>query len=29
MLTTAEPYYFWAIEGEAELDEQLPLRRPG
>ncbi|ANY67374.1 altronate oxidoreductase [Paenibacillus sp. BIHB 4019] len=29
MLTTAEPYHFWAIEAEPELDEQLPLRRAG
>jgi len=29
MLTTAEPYHLWAIEGEAELDETLPLRKAG
>ncbi|MUT65287.1 tagaturonate reductase [Paenibacillus sp. NEAU-GSW1] len=29
MLSTAEPYHFWAIEGEPELDERLPLRQSG
>ncbi|GGF61064.1 altronate oxidoreductase [Paenibacillus albidus] len=29
MLNAAEPYHFWAIEGEPELDEQLPLRKSG
>ncbi|TJY44130.1 tagaturonate reductase [Cohnella pontilimi] len=29
LLTTAEPYYLWAIEGEAELDARLPLRKAG
>jgi len=29
MLTTAEPYLLWAIEGEAELDELLPLKKAG
>ncbi|SFT13814.1 tagaturonate reductase [Paenibacillus sp. BC26] len=29
MLTTAEPYHFWAIEAESELDEVLPLRQAG
>nr|WP_239565703.1 tagaturonate reductase [Paenibacillus sacheonensis] len=29
MLNTAEPYHFWAIEAEPELDEELPLRRAG
>lgn len=29
MLNTAEPYHFWAIEGEAELDRLLPLSRAG
>lgn len=29
MLTTAEPYHLWAIEGEEELDEQLPLKKAG
>ncbi|RKP57346.1 tagaturonate reductase [Cohnella endophytica] len=27
MLTTAEPYHLWAIEGEAELDDLLPLKK--
>lgn len=29
MLSTAEPYHLWAIEGEPALDELLPLRRAG
>ncbi len=29
LLCTAEPYHLWAIEGEAELDERLPLRKAG
>ncbi|WP_139991152.1 tagaturonate reductase [Paenibacillus paridis] len=29
MLTTAEPYHLWAIEGEPELEELLPLRKAG
>ncbi|WP_318152626.1 tagaturonate reductase [Paenibacillus terricola] len=29
MLTTAEPYHLWAIEGEEELDELLPLKKAG
>jgi len=29
LLTTAEPYHLWAIEGEPELDELLPLRKAG
>lgn len=29
MLNSAEPYHFWAIEGEPELDELLPLRKAG
>lgn len=29
MLSTAEPYHFWAIEAEPELDEKLPLRQAG
>ncbi len=29
MLTTAEPYYFWAIQGERELEEKLPLAAAG
>lgn len=29
LLTTAEPYHLWAIEGSAELEEQLPLARAG
>ncbi|MCU6712537.1 tagaturonate reductase [Paenibacillus sp. J5C_2022] len=29
MLTTAEPYHFWAIEGELELERLLPLRKAG
>ncbi|GMK37505.1 altronate oxidoreductase [Paenibacillus sp. CCS19] len=29
MLTTAEPYHLWAIEGEEELDDLLPLKKAG
>lgn len=29
LLTTAEPYYFWAIQAEEELEERLPLARAG
>lgn len=29
MLTCAEPYHLWAIEGEPELDDELPLRQAG
>lgn len=29
MLNTAEPYHFWAIEGEEELERLLPLRKAG
>jgi tagaturonate reductase len=29
LLNAAEPYYFWAIEGDAELDRRLPLREAG
>ena len=29
LLTTAEPYYFWAIQGERELEERLPLAQAG
>ncbi|MGO4374865.1 tagaturonate reductase, partial [Paenibacillus sp. MCAF20] len=29
MLTTAEPYHFWAIEAEQELERLLPLRAAG
>ncbi|SFJ55516.1 tagaturonate reductase [Paenibacillus sp. UNC496MF] len=29
MLNTAEPYYFWAIEAEKELEAELPLQRAG
>ena len=29
LLNTAEPYYIWAIEAEAEMDEKLPLRKAG
>jgi tagaturonate reductase len=29
LLTTAEPYYFWAIEAESALEEKLPFRRSG
>ncbi|MCA0757714.1 tagaturonate reductase [Paenibacillus sp. N4] len=29
MLTTAEPYHLWAIEGEQELERLLPLRQAG
>lgn len=29
MLTTAEPYYFWAIQGDAELEKRLPLAGAG
>lgn len=29
LLTTAEPYYFWAIQGDAELERRLPLARAG
>ncbi|MFK7696079.1 tagaturonate reductase [Paenibacillus sp. HJGM_3] len=29
MVNTAEPYHFWAIEGEPELEALLPLRQAG
>ncbi|GIP17306.1 altronate oxidoreductase [Paenibacillus montaniterrae] len=29
LLTTAEPYHLWAIEGESELEQQLPLASAG
>jgi len=29
LLTTAEPYYLWAIQGEPELDGRLPLAQAG
>jgi tagaturonate reductase len=29
MLNTAEPYHFWAIEGEAELGQILPFQQAG
>ncbi|MHA7965931.1 tagaturonate reductase [Paenibacillus sp. CAU 1782] len=29
MLTTAEPYHLWVIEGEPELEDVLPLARSG
>jgi len=29
MLTTAEPYHLWAIEGPEELDDELGLRKAG
>ncbi|UVI28516.1 tagaturonate reductase [Paenibacillus spongiae] len=29
LLNTAEPYHFWAIEAEPELDELLPFRQAG
>ncbi|RED61808.1 tagaturonate reductase [Cohnella lupini] len=29
LLTTSEPYYFWAIQGERELEERLPLASAG
>lgn len=29
MVNTAEPYHFWAIEAEQELDEKLPLQQAG
>jgi len=29
MLTTAEPYHLWAIEGPPELDDELGLRKAG
>lgn len=29
MLTTAEPYHLWAIEGTASLAEELPLHKAG
>lgn len=29
LVAVAEPYYLWAIEGEPELDELLPLRKAG
>jgi len=29
MLTTAEPYHLWAIEGPPELDDELRLRQAG
>ncbi|MCL6457566.1 MAG: tagaturonate reductase [Gorillibacterium sp.] len=28
-LCTAEPYHFWAIEGDPKLEEKLPLQRAG
>lgn len=29
LLTTAEPYYLWAIQGEPALDDKLPLAQAG
>lgn len=29
MLNTAEPYYFWAIEGDPSLESRLPLQSAG
>lgn len=29
LLNTAEPYYFWAIEGEPSLESRLPLQTAG
>lgn len=29
LLTTAEPYYFWAIQGKPELERKLPLATAG
>jgi len=29
MLTTAEPYHFWAIQGSPELERKLPLAKAG
>ncbi len=29
LLNTAEPYHLWAIEGEPQLDERLPLQQAG
>jgi tagaturonate reductase len=29
MLNAAEPYHFWAIEGDPKLDKELPLARAG
>ncbi|MFC5651848.1 tagaturonate reductase [Paenibacillus solisilvae] len=29
LVSTAEPYHLWAIEGEPELDNLLPLRKAG
>lgn len=29
LLTTAEPYHLWAIEGDASLDNELPLAKAG
>ncbi|WP_239616744.1 tagaturonate reductase [Cohnella mopanensis] len=29
LLCTAEPYHLWAIEGESELDSELPFNRAG
>lgn len=29
LLNVAEPYHFWAIEGEVELEQQLPLQKSG
>jgi len=29
LLTTAEPYHLWAIEGSEELEEKLPLAKAG
>lgn len=29
LLNTAEPYYFWAIEGDPSLESRLPLRSAG
>lgn len=29
LMTAAEPYHFWAIEGEEALEEELPFRKAG
>ncbi len=29
LLTTAEPYHFWAIQGSSELERKLPLAKAG
>ncbi|MBX9971568.1 tagaturonate reductase [Cytobacillus firmus] len=29
LLNTAEPYHFWAIEGEPDLDKRLPFKQSG